>query len=489
MKPKKPKSPKYLGCIYTDKNHPITANEIHLYQTEKSQIVITKDFITIENKHHNPQFFAQITSPEEQPLYSRSGDALGIVAKCIGLDKLSRLPLSRLETKVIHKSQIVRVQVNEEIKGTGNRPSMDSIWRGSTEKEIVKFLNFPDEGIPFFLLRSNGDLYLDPDDNPVIVKLDPKAPLHGMLGVGGMGSGKTMLQAYLSWWFAVQYKWAAIVINNKANDLLHLDQPAKSYKDPNWSLLGLEPKGISDFQIIYPESSGCSRLGGPKVPFTLLSNRLRPEALTVLLEFTERGAVHLPSLFKNWQTGGGGTILDFTDYLETRGRRVGTYVHYNIYISNRPLHIKIHSSTVDSIISILQGHSRYFDGKGLMPRADELVKAGKVTAIDLSRATPLVCKLMIQHYLHEIRDYQKLILEMKGKDNLTNVLLGIDEAHQWFKRYTTNQLNRAIETELETHIKLSRSLGIATILNSQLGSELHPAATRLSTVKILLRSE
>lgn len=203
----------------------------------------------------------------------------------------------------------------------------------------------------------------------------------------------------------------------------------------------------------------------------------------------ERGAVHLPNLFRNWQMGGGGTIFDFIDYLVTKGGRVGTYVHYSIYINNRPMHVKIHSSTIDSIISILQGHSRYFDGKGRMPRADDLIKAGKITALDLSRADPLVSKLMIQHYLHEIRDYQKLILEMKGKEGSTNVLLGIDEAHQWFKRYTANALNKVVETELETHIKLSRSLGIATILNSQLGSELHPAATRLSTVKILLRSE
>jgi len=50
-------------------------------------------------------------------------------------------------------------------------------------------------------------------------------------------------------------------------------------------------------------------------------------------------------------------------------------------------------------------------------------------------------------------------------------------------------MSREIERELETHVKLSRSLKVATLLASQLGSELHPAANRLATVKMILRSD
>jgi DNA helicase HerA-like ATPase len=68
-------------------------------------------------------------------------------------------------------------------------------------------------------------------------------------------------------------------------------------------------------------------------------------------------------------------------------------------------------------------------------------------------------------------------------------LFEVDEAHQYFKRNSNDDMSREIERELETHVKLSRSLKVATLLASQLGSELHPAANRLATVKMLLRSD
>jgi DNA helicase HerA-like ATPase len=95
---------------------------------------------------------------------------------------------------------------------------------------------------------------------------------------------------------------------------------------------------------------------------------------------------------------------------------------------------------------------------------------------------------MIQHYLHQIRSLQRARITGEG-ENLVPTLFEVDEAHQYFKRYSNDEMSREIERELETHIKLSRSLKVATLLASQLGSELHPAANRLATVKMILRSD
>jgi len=479
--------PKYYGTVYSDEKHPITPHEVYLQQTFKEREFMIGDFVIIEEE--DTEFFANIAEIEEAPLYVRNPDAMVFLAKQLSsrnveLSKLADLPQAKKETKIILKTRIKKVRKKSQVLGPGLRPSPVAVFREPSSEEIEDLLNVPTDGFPFFLTRSNGELYKDCSGKTVNIRLEPKAPLTGMLVVGSPNAGKTMFNGALAWWYS-HYGWASILINNKADDLLYLDESA-DYEDPKWKELGWEPCGVPSFQIIYPSNNGCSRVSGPLIPFTFETNKLQPEALTALIDFSERGVIHLPTLFRHWQSTRGGTIFDFISYLES-GRRTGSYYTFQVNIHGRLTEVRVHAATIDSAVSVLQSYSPYFDGHGRMPSAQDIIKSGLVTVFDLSRADPIICKLIIQHYLHEIRAYQREILTQQ-KEPLP-VLFEVDEAHQFFKRYTNDELSRTIETEIETHIKLSRSLKIATVLSSQLGSELHPAANRLSTVKLLLRSD
>jgi len=482
---------KFLGTIYTDDKHPVTGTEVHLQQTSKATIIMTGDFITIFEPSSDRKYFSRTESVDEAPLYVRNPDSIVFLSRQLEtqnkeLTELEKLPEARKETKVILKTRIHGVKNDSVITGPGLRPSSVSIFRLADADEIAMFLNFPEYGFPLFLVRSNGEIYRDSSGKVVTPCIDQKAPLTGMLTVGSPGSGKTMFNGALAWWYS-KSGWSVIVINNKADDLLYLDKPA-TYHDPNWKELGWHPESVPSFQIIYPQVNGCSRMTGNAIPFTFDTDQLRPEALTGLIDFSERGVIHLPNLFRHWQETRGGTILDFVDYLES-GRRQGFYAHYPIRLQNRPVELKVHASTIDSAVSVLQSYSQYFDGAGSMPTAADIIRSGLVTTFDLSRADPIVCKLIIQHYLHQIRAHQRMMLTSDESAQLVPTLFEVDEAHQFFKRYGNDELSRTIEFELETHVKLSRSLKVATVLSSQLGSELHPAANRLSTVKMILRSD
>lgn len=485
-KTEKKSSAKYFGTVYSDEKHPITPYEVYLQQTLKETEFLPGDFIVIEDQ--NTRFFANITQIEEAPLYVKNPDAMIFLARQLStenieLSELAKLPQTRKETKIVLKAKIHKVERNGEIFGPGIRPSPIAVFREMYSSEIINLLSVPTYGFPFFLMRSNGEIYRDRNGNPAVIRLDPKATLTGMLVIGSPNAGKTMFNGAFAWWYS-NFGWSALLINNKADDLLYLDRAAE-YDDPLWKELGWEPKGVPSFQIIYPSTDGCSRSSGPLIPFTFDTDHLQPKALTALIDFSERGVIHLPILFRHWKETRGGTIFDFINYLQS-GRRVGTYYIFHVNIHGRPMEIRVHTATVDSAVSILQSYSPYFDGAGIMPSVQKLIKKGLVTVFDLSRADPIICKLLIQHYLHEIRSYQRTLLTEQKE--LIPLLFEVDEAHQFFKRYSVNEISRAVETEIETHIKLSRSLKIATVLSSQLGSELHPAANRLSTVKLLLKS-
>lgn len=482
----------YRGTIYPDQGHPITGIEVFLQQTNKEVDIINGDFLVVEDSRSSSRssYFCAVTQVEESPLYVRNPDSIVFLARKIeaetgDLSDIADLPQARKETKILIKARIQKTKRNGQILGPGYRPSSVATFRDASSKEIQEFLNVPDEGFPLFLVRSNGELYRDPTDAHAIVRVETKAPLTGMLTIGSPGSGKTMLNGALAWWYSSQ-GWASVLINNKADDLLYLDQKA-DYFDPKWVILGWKAEGVKDFQIIYPRVTGCSRTSGNLVPFSFDAMALQPEALTALIDFTERGIMHLPHVFREWKENSGGTIEDFIDYLEA-GQRQGMYFAYPMRIKGRQVTRRIHRSTIDSAVSVLQSYSEYFGGKGDMPSADEIIRPGRVTVFDLSRADSTVSRLMIQHYLHQIRSLQRARITGEG-ENLVPTLFEVDEAHQYFKRYSNDEMSREIERELETHVKLSRSLKVATLLASQLGSELHPAANRLATVKMILRSD
>ncbi len=482
----------HRGTVYPDQSHPITGIEVYLQQTNKDIDIINGDFLVIEDSRSPTAsgYFCTVAQVEESPLYVRNPDSIVFLARKLeaetgNLSELADLPQARKETKIVIKARIHKTKRDGQVLGPGYRPSSVATFREASADEIETFLNVPTQGFPLFLVRSNGELYRDPTDTHAIVRLETKAPLTGMLTIGSPGSGKTMLNGALAWWYSTQ-GWASVVINNKADDLLYLDQSA-DYFDPKWESLRWAAQGVKDFQIIYPRITGCSRTSGNLVPFSFDPMALQPEALTALIDFTERGIMHLPHVFRDWKENSGGTIEDFIDYLEGAERR-GMYLAFPMRIKGRHMTRRIHRSTIDSAVSVLQSYSEYFGKKGEMPSADEIVRPGRVTVFDLSRADSTVSRLMIQHYLHQIRSLQRARITGEG-ENLVPTLFEVDEAHQYFKRYSNDEMSREIERELETHVKLSRSLKVATLLASQLGSELHPAANRLATVKMILRSD
>mgnify|MGYP001094047295 CR=1 FL=1 len=482
---------RFVGTIYTDDKHPATAARVYLQQTLKHDAILPGDFLVISEPSDDTKYFAKVDDIHETPLYVRNPDSIVFLSRHLDnqdkdLTELSNLPDAKKETKIIIRAQLHRVETRSTITGPGLRPSAVSVFRLADADEIGALLNFPEVGFPLFLVRSNGELYIDSRNKPVIPRIDSKAPLTGMLSVGSPGSGKTMFNGAFAWWYS-HHGWSAIVINNKADDLLYLDRPAP-YNDTNWKHLEWQPQGVPSFQVIYPQVNGCSRMNGNTIPFTFDTDQLQPEALTALIDFSERGIIHLPNLFRQWRDTRSGTLLDFIEYLES-GTRQGFYVHYPLRVNGRPVDLRVHAATIDSAVSVLQSYSHYFDGQGTMPTAADIVESGLVTSFDLSRADPIISKLMIQHYLHAIRTHQRMMLTSDENADLVPLLFEVDEAHQFFKRYGNDELSRTIELELETHIKLSRSMKVATVLSSQLGSELHPAANRLATVKMVMRSD
>jgi hypothetical protein len=481
----------YLGTVYADDRRAISGTEVYLQQTKKIWPIIVGDFVIVQDPI-GVEYFASISEIDESPLYTRNPDSIIFLSRQLessegGLQLLEKLPEAKKETKVIARARIHKTKQNSQVVGPGVRPSPVSLFREPSALEIEEFLNVPKEGFPLILVRSDGTARIDSQGNHAFARIDPKAPLTGMLTVGSPGSGKTMLNGAMAWWYA-KNGWAVVLINNKADDLLYLDEPAP-YTDDVWQDLGWSPSGVKKLQVVFPIVNGCSRGEGPLIPFSFDPMALRPESLTGLIDFSERGVMQLPHLFRDWQQGSGGTIFDFIDYLES-GNRQGMYVTYQVQIQGRRIPLRVHASTVDSAVSVLQSYSNYFGGGGRILSPDQIIKPGMVTVFDLSRADPVVSKLLIQHYLHQIRAYQRASLtDLENEDKLVPTLFEVDEAHQFFKRYSNDEMSRTIEHELETHIKLSRSLKVATVLSSQLGSELHPAANRLATVKMILRSD
>jgi len=427
----------YRGTIYPDQSHPITGIEVYLQQTNKDIDIINGDFLIIEDSRsaNASTYFCTVAQVEESPLYVRNPDSIVFLARKLeaetgDLSEIADLPQARKETKIVIKARVHKTKRDEQILGPGLRPSSVATFREASAEEIEAFLNVPTEGFPLFLVRSNGELYRDSRDAYAIVRVETKAPLTGMLTIGSPGSGKTMLNGALAWWYSTQH-WASVVINNKADDLLYLDHQA-DYFDPKWESIGWTAQGVEDFQIIYPRITGCSRTSGNLVPFSFDPMALQPEALTALIDFTERGIMHLPHVFRDWKENSGGMIEDFIDYLE-RAERRGIYFVYPMRVNGRLMTRRIHRSTIDSAVSVLQSYSEYFGQRGDMPSADEIVRPGRVTVFDLSRADSTVSRLMIQHYLHQIRALQRAHITGEGED-LVPTLFEVDEAHQYFKR-------------------------------------------------------
>ena len=320
---------------------------------------------------------------------------------------------------------------------------------------------------------------------------------------GATGSGKTVALKYFSGEFAKTnfevdgrlMKGCVVMINVKDQDFLKMDQPSKGSFSPDieseWQALGLEPKGHSSFQVWcngYDEEirRGLERNGvnGEIIESkTLRALDIDPESLLGLVQdLTSQQRVALPDIFRFWQenekrNAGYAGMNDFLEFFKTTGEDYeGEYSTLNL--AGDESTVKLPTTTRNSIHRKLYGVSKFFDSPIANPiNPEEVLKAGKITAIDLVDSIEFGSVLLNQLLIG--------VLDAKNKDqHLPPILFLIDEVHKF---YGTNSSKESLAI-LDNICRVGRSKRIGIVFASQEPSDIPKGLENVTNSKFYFKS-
>ncbi|MDA7743323.1 DUF853 family protein [Flavobacteriales bacterium] len=376
----------------------------------------------------------------------------------------------------------------------------------STLEEIKEALQVQDFKGPKVLAATvfgNRNQLLKASNSPVSIPFPEDFYWYQSQVTGATGSGKTVALKYLATEFANTdflvegelMKGCVVMINVKDQDFLMMDKPSQGKIPDNvqteWDALDLAPKGHASFQVWCNgykkdikreliENGVTETLIQPK---TLRAMDVNPESLLGLVQdLTAQQRVALPDVFRFWQeseknNNGNATMGDFLDYFQLRSEEYeGEYDIMNV--AGDKSTVKLPGPTRASIHRKLYGVTQFFDSPIAHPvDAEETLKAGKITAVDLVDSIEFGSVLLNQILIG--------VLAAKNK-NLERppILFLIDEVHKFYGSDSSKDSLRI----LDNICRVGRSKKIGIVFASQEPSDIPKGLENVTNSKFYFKS-
>jgi uncharacterized protein len=350
------------------------------------------------------------------------------------------------------------------------------------------------------LLRLQGNMYIGQlsgySDIRVHFNSNSKSVLPRNVGIfGTVGSGKTNSSQVLIE-EASANGWAVIVIDVEG-EYISMDQPSSEILN-NKGLQSvaekfkIKPEGLKNFQVYYPAGTESKRKNALEfnIPFGSLSpyelaaimgmNETQEDRFVALWDLQKEKVLGPPDKKKKgknqWEELEKGFIDDESEYPDLT-------ISDTIETLNERLREEKGSSKASwLVIKRLLGRLKrfgIFDTTEDILNAKELIKAGKVSILDLSNSyTVQVNNVVIAYLLRKIFD-------LKIKDeNLPPTIIFIEEAHTYVSRENAGKMEALMDRLREvTRRGRKRWLGLCFI--SQQPSHLPDEIFELCNTKII----
>ena len=370
-------------------------------------------------------------------------------------------------------------------------------------KVALQVQNFKGPKILAATIFGNRNQLLRASNSPVAIPFPEDFYWYQSQVTGATGSGKTVALKYLATEFAKtefevagkKVKGCVVMINVKDQDFLRMDRPSNGkisgQIESEWDALNLSPRGHSSFQVWcngYNDDvkrklviNGVTEdLIQPK---TLRAMDINPDSLLGLVQdLTAQQRMSLPDIFRSWQDycqsrKHKATMSDFIAYFKERGDEFeGEYETLNV--AGDRSSVKLNGVTRASIHRKLFSVTKFFDSPTAHPvRADETLKAGKITAIDLVDSIEFGAVLLNQ--------VLSGVLTSKN-DNIDSppILFLIDEVH---KLYGHNSSKDSLQI-LDNICRVGRSKKIGIIFASQEPSDIPSGLENVTNSKFYFKS-
>lgn len=310
---------------------------------------------------------------------------------------------------------------------TNSRPTPGSRVLELTPQEVSELIGFGGDMI-IGSLSGRADL-------PVALLSRSKDVLPRNIGIfGTVGAGKSnTVQVLVE--EAARAGWATVMLDLESE---YVDMDAAMTQEelqPALSRYGRRPQGISDFRVFYPVS--CSSSRADSQPFTLRLADLETTVIAEILQTTlaERNALldcvdHFESKFRSrvatTEAEGLGVLLDASPQakvaftLQTLRNRAGERAPR----SNEA----IDYTGVSNKLGLLM-HSGVFDQNNMRALdVAEMVKAGRVTVLDVSGANDTIKNLVTADLLRKVFAFKM------AQPDAPPTLVVIEEAHSFISR-------------------------------------------------------
>lgn len=388
-------------------------------------------------------------------------------------------------------------EINERVDGKIDYIPPQSLGRRSTQEEIDAVLGLARNGPIVFLATvyaGKNQLLQDEQGHAIRVSLPDEMFYHQILVCGKTGSGKTVAMKYLSQYFVEELSGygAVLAVNVKDVDLLKMDKPSVTHKSKllkEWEELGKKPRGIYNFTVYYPANSRIDPGQGVNTKIcraiTIDVRELDADALSgLMVGISDIGAVHLPNIFRWWQTEPrhGGTDFTFRGFVEyfERGRR-NNYSYEGLNARGQRLPITLPWGTFENIMRTLQSAMEFFDNEDAQTiNAKDILVRGKISVINVAGEKGFQFGSVILRHL-----LKRIVSEKQSGGSDVPILIIIDEVHQF---YDTGSSREALGV-LDTISRTGRNKKIAVIFSSQTPSDMPRGLFGVVNTKMFFKSD
>jgi len=351
------------------------------------------------------------------------------------------------------------------------------------------------------LLRLDGNMYLGQlsgyDDVRVHFNSNSKSVLPRNIGIfGTVGSGKTNSSQVLIE-EASANGWAVIVIDVEG-EYISMDQPSSEIlKTKGFQAIAerfqINPEGLHSFRVLYPAGAESKR--NDAAEFSIPFGSLSPYELSAIMGMNETQEDRFISLWdlqkdKIIQTGGkkkgrsgnqwkkldAGELDEDADYLDLTIESL--LVSLNERLSEEKGAAKASWLVVKRLLGRLRRFGIFDTTDNVLDAAD-LVKAGKVSVLDLSNSfTVQVNNIVIAYLLRKVFD-----LKIRDENQPPTIIV-IEEAHTFVSRENAAKMEALMDRLREvTRRGRKRWLGLCFI--SQQPSHLPDEIFELCNTKII----
>lgn len=411
--------------VLGEKNNLVELRSVKSKENEDDGLLPIGSFLTVETGKESKVILRVEQSNQSDPyaptalLAEMNLEGLIQDVKCYNLVKARRI--QHITNRIDGKYDFIRAR---------------QLARRSTNEEIKEAFKSSDSGPKIFpaTMFSGENSLISGNNNELLhVQLDEEMFWHQMAICGAMGQGKTVAMKYLSQYFVEEMGGCVIALNVKDDDLLHMEK--ESIVDTpeirkEWESIGIEPKGIINFQIYHPFGDNYdpeSEVDQNRLNrITLSTSDINPESLLGLVrnQMTAPAARWFPDIFRWWQDAHpDGRFIEFQRWFDHDDRE---NVFNTLDINNNEGSRALHHGTVGNISSSIGSAVKFFEVEGSDPIDIRLfLEKGKYSTVDLSPPDGIEFgSIFLRHILSELKKEKKHYADLP-------VLIIIDEVHNF----------------------------------------------------------